>query len=235
MRRRRKPRLYRGVHLPAIRSNEGLGDDDAYLASAMADVEAISQYKAITPSTRILDFGCGQGRLANGLILAEVGLEQYCGVDTNAESISWCERWIAPQRPNFRFVHAPAHNARYNPDATGQPPVPVQDDFFDLAFLNSVFSHMLEADVAFYARELFSKLRGQGVMYATAFVEEDVPDVEENPEGYLGKTARGPLHRVRFEKTFFLSLIEGAGFEIADFQYRGNSRSAQSVVVGRKA
>lgn len=56
-------------------------------------------------------------------------------------------------------------------------------------------------------------------MYVTAFIEEDVPQIEENPEGYLDRHSVGPLHRVRYERAFFIDLFEKVRFNIFDFQH----------------
>jgi len=71
-------------------------------------------------------------------------------------------------------------------------------------------------------------------LYITAFIEENVPKVEENPTHYLNKTASGRLHRVRYEERFFMRLIEKAGFEILEYLHQGIERTQQSVVVARK-
>ena len=41
---------------------------------------------------------------------------------------------------------------------------------------------MLSDDVEFYLEQLHKALGKKGVMYVTAFIEEDVPQIEENPE-----------------------------------------------------
>ena len=227
-------RHYKGMHLPVTRSNEGLSDDLDYVNSALEQIDSLSQYCELTPHTRILDFGCGQGRLANGIILKIPNIEYYCGIDTNQESINWCKRWLYRYHKNFNFIHVPAYNERYNQSAESHPALPVKPDSFDIAFLNSVFSHMLVPDITFYLSQLHNSLCNGGVIYLTAFIEEDVPNVEENPPGYLNKTSTGALHRVRYDKAFFLNLVEKAGFRIIDFQYQIIKRTQQSVVVAKK-
>ena len=67
---------------------------------------------------------------------------------------------------------------------------------------------MLSDDVEFYLEQLHKALGKKGVIYVTAFIEEDVPQIEENPEGYLDRHSVGPLHRVRYERAFFFDLFE---------------------------
>lgn len=230
-----KSRRYQNLFLPLVRSNEGLSDDQEYIKSAVGQVEALLQYCELTSDTHILDFGCGQGRFANGLLVRAPNIGSYCGIDTDSESINWCKRWLQQYNPNFTFIHVPAHNARYNPSAKARPVLPIKANFSDVVFLNSVFSHMLTADVRFYLGQLHEALCKGGVIYITAFVERGVLSVEENPEGYLGKRSEGALHRVRYEQSFFLGLIEEAGFRIVDFQHQKIDRTKQSIVVARKS
>lgn len=225
---------YQGVFLPVIRSNEGLSDDQSYINSVREQLGSLSRYCQFTSQTNILDFGCGQGRLANGIILQNVAIGHYCGIDTNKESINWCQRWIQKYNKTFNFIQVSAHNERYNIEAKSHPPLPVPSKSFNIVFLNSVFSHMLVPDVIFYLSQLYNSLSNGGVMYLTAFIEEDVPNVEENPSGYLNKISSGALHRVRYEKAFFLGLAEKAGFSILDFQHQMIKRTQQSVVVVKK-
>lgn len=197
-------------------------------------MDALLQYCELTTKTSILDFGCGQGRFANGLLVRNPLIGSYCGIDTDARSIKWCKRWLQRYNPKFTFMHIPAFNARYNPSATTRPQLPIEPNSFDVAFLNSIFSHMLVDDVQFYLAQLYKALRLEGIIYVTAFIEEGVPQIDENPAGYLGKDTDGPLHRVRYEKTYFTSLFEEIGFIIIDFQHQQIKRTKQSVVVAKK-
>lgn len=227
-------RRYGSLNLPLIRSNENLSEDADYVNSAVEQVDELTRYTSIGASSRILDFGCGQGRFANGLLARALQVERYCGVDAQMESIEWCQKWISEPHPEFEFVHVAAHNERYNAGAELRPRIPVEDESFDIAFVNSVFSHMLANDVVHYLLEIHRALRERGLLYLTAFLEDDVPNVEENPHSYLGRLSSGRLHRVRYERSYFLGLINTSGFELAGFRYRGIERTKQSVVVGRK-
>ncbi|HIN61911.1 MAG TPA: hypothetical protein EYM89_04045 [Candidatus Marinimicrobia bacterium] len=93
---------------------------------------------------------------------------------------------------------------------------------------------MLSDDVEFYLEQLHKALGKKGVMYVTAFIEEDVPQIEENPEGYLDRHSVSPLHRVCYERTFFFDLFEKARFNIFDFQHQKFERTKQSLLVAGK-
>ena len=93
-------------------------DDHFYLSSAEGEARRLMTRLHCTPTTRILDVGCGQGRLAIGL-LRVLGELDYIGVDVHRPSIAWCQAYIERYHPSFRFHHIDVYNARYNP--TGSP------------------------------------------------------------------------------------------------------------------
>lgn len=219
-----------GLTLPRRRSNEGLDDAQAYLASAAEQIRWLQAADALHPATRLLDFGCGQGRLVNGLAWTGTPVADYLGIDTNRTAIDWCQRHLSGYRAPYRFLHLPAHNARYNPGAEERPALPLENGAVDLVFLNSVFSHMLADDVRFYLGEFRRVLAPRGRLYLTAFIEDGVPAVEENPAGYRGEH-HGALHRVRYERGFFLGMLEAGGFECLRFEHEGITRTGQSVVL----
>jgi SAM-dependent methyltransferase len=119
--------------------------------------ELLKGLTGVTPGDRVLDVGCGAGRLAGPLTgyLGPTG--SYEGFDSSRERIDWCNENIASHHPGFRFVVADVHNGQYNPDAetkASEYTFPYLDGEFDVAFLTSVFTHMLPDDVAHYLDEI---------------------------------------------------------------------------------
>jgi SAM-dependent methyltransferase len=225
---------YRSVFLPYHRSNEDLSDDDKYIESAIQQIRTVQKHAKISAETSVLDFGCGQGRLAIGLLLEYPQLGSYIGIDTDKLAIRWCNRWIHRAHQNFTFMHVNAHNERYNPRALGRPALPVMASSIDLATASSVFTHMTSDDIRFYLRQIYHALKDGGVLYLTAFLEEGVPSEEENPLGYLSKKSTLPLHRVRYEQVFFSNMMKESGFKIIDFYHHGITRTMQSELIAEK-
>jgi ubiquinone/menaquinone biosynthesis C-methylase UbiE len=127
----------------------------------------------LRPDDRVLDVGCGPGRVARGLVgyLSPAG--SYEGFDVVPEAIAWCRRKIAPRHPNVRFTHVDIRNDMYNPQGAIEPSkfvFPYRDDEFDFAFLFSVFTHMLPADVDRYLGEIQRVLRPGGRCLMTFFL-----------------------------------------------------------------
>ena len=52
-------RWFENIYLPSKRFNEKLSDDQAYVNSAVKQVDSLRNYCTLNKDTRILDFGCG--------------------------------------------------------------------------------------------------------------------------------------------------------------------------------
>ena len=74
--------------------------------------------EGLKPDERVLDAGCGIGRIAVPLTeyLDESG--GYEGFDIAPEGIAWCRENITPRYPNFRFQVADIYNKSYNPEGS---------------------------------------------------------------------------------------------------------------------
>ena len=224
---------YQDLFLPDFRSNENLNNNSEYLQSAIEQVEHLEKLCNLSEDTKLLDFGCGQGRLVNGIQYLQKNISIYTGIDTDGYSIRWCNKWLTNYGDIFSFIYLPAFNARYNKNADGLTILPFENKIFNIVFLNSVFSHMLSKDIIFYLNEFNRVLIKGGRVYLTAFIEEGVVDVEENPNDYIDNSS-GRLHRVRYEKDFFFKLVEDAGFKVNNFLHQEIKRTKQSVLIIEK-
>ena len=127
----------------------------------------------LTPEDRVLDVGCGAGRLAGPLAGFLGPRGSYAGFDSSEERIAWCNENIAPHHPGFRFTVADVYNGQYNPGAetrASEYVFPYGDGEFDVAFLTSVFTHMLPEDVEHYLDEIARVLKPRGRSLITWFL-----------------------------------------------------------------
>ena len=127
----------------------------------------------LRPNDRVLEVGCGIGRMAVPLTryLDEEG--HYEGIDIVPEGVEWCEKAITPRHPNFRFRLADIHNKQYNPAGTvkaSEYRFPYEDGSFEFVFLASVFTHMLPEGVSNYLSEIARVLKGGGRCLITFFL-----------------------------------------------------------------
>jgi len=222
----RSRKKYQGINLPINRHNELLQNDLEYIKSADDQLKKINHYKRVDRSN-ILDYGCGPGRLACCLQL-HYNPNYYLGIDVDKNSINWCNKWI--NNMAYEFIHIDAHNERFNPSGKIRPNIPVTSNLFDIVFINSVFSHMMPDDIKYYLSQMVRLLKPDGILYLTAFIEPEVPDISLNPPGYLGRESTGPLHRVRYSISYFTGMLEHH-FNIISIEHRGIKRTQQTEVI----
>ena len=147
----------------------------------------------LRPDSRVLDIGCGIGRLARPLAGHLSAAGSYAGFDVVPEGIDWCRRRIASRHPSFEFRLVDVRNGKYNPAGTDDPAgfrFPWPDADFDVAAATSVFTHLTEAAARNYLREAARVLRPGGRLLATFFVLD--PEARELIAA--GRADQGPFH-----------------------------------------
>ena len=146
---------------------------------------ALVDAAGLQPHERVLDIGCGPGRVAAHLSgYLDPASGSYEGFDVMPAAIRWCQRQITPRHPRFRFQLAEVHNGSYSPAAQVDPSeyrFPYPDDDFDVAFAASLYTHMFASQVANYLRETARVLRPGGRAAASFFLLND--ESEELLEG----------------------------------------------------
>lgn len=128
-------------------------------------------YGRLEPNGKVLDIGCGTGRLALPLI-PSITSGEYAGFDVSAPSIRWCQRNITPRHPRFSFKHVALRNSDYSSvggDAA-RLVFPYPDAHFDCAVAYSVFTHLMFDEMANYLRQSHRVLKSGGRLVATFFL-----------------------------------------------------------------
>jgi SAM-dependent methyltransferase len=101
----------------------------------------------IKATYRVLDVGCGLGRLARVLTEILSPGASYVGIDVNKSSIEWClQNYTAHQ--NFHFIHADVYSTHYNRGSrirAADYKFPFADKEFDCVFSTSLFTHLVAA------------------------------------------------------------------------------------------
>lgn len=113
----------------------------------------------LAPGTRILDFGCGWGRIIR-FFLKEVRATNLFGVDVSTIAIETCNQTL---QGNFRLID-------------GYPPLDFSESTFDTVYAWSVFSHLPEDLHIRWVEEFARILRPGGLIVAStlprSFIEE---------------------------------------------------------------
>lgn len=122
---------------------------------------------------KVLDVGCGAGRMAIPLTAYLEPKGSYEGFDIIKHQIEWCSKEITPRYPAFHFQLANVFNGTYNPKGrfkASEYQFPYPDECFDLVFLTSVFTHMMPEDVSHYVSEIARVLKSDGRSLMTFFL-----------------------------------------------------------------
>lgn len=174
---------------------------------------------------RVLDLGCGCGRLARHLPKL-TGAEIY-GADYNPRLAGWCARNL-----KGAFV------------VNGSlPPLPFPDGHFDLVYLNSVFTHQRLATQNAWLGELRRVLRPGGLALVT-FHDEDhaaVPAIGLAPSDVVARgffvhndRAEGSNYMATFQSRDFTSMQCAALFDVAEITSSDRTGLSQALAVLRR-
>jgi len=156
---------------------------------------------SLAPGQKILDFGCGSGRLIRWLCDVAEGIEIW-GIDLRAEHILWCKQNL---QPPFHFAVT-----------TIVPHLPFEDNHFDLIYAGSVFTHIDDL-VDSWLLELKRILKPNGRLYITIHDNTSISLVKnELREEWLG--------------IFFNSIPQFVDYTNQDFAFFTLGRSDDSQV-----
>ena len=182
----------------------------------------------LAPNHRVLDIGCGIGRMAIPLTTYLSPQGTYVGFDIVKDGINWCNERIASQFANFRFVHSDIYNSSYNEAGTLKAKdyrFPCDDGAIDFAFATSVFTHLLQADTEHYLRELDRCLARGGAALLTFFLLTDDSRQRirqgksvfpfEQPVGVcLTSNSKTPEDAIAYPEDYIIDLIRKSGLKI---------------------
>jgi 2-polyprenyl-3-methyl-5-hydroxy-6-metoxy-1,4-benzoquinol methylase len=130
-------------------------------------------------SLRIIDFGCGHGKLAPVSVFFTHPEGEYLGIDIQESYINYCRRKYS-QLPRVRFhvsrdynpfypqqQSAVAENKSYGNDWNVPP------DSIDVVMALSVFTHLQEADALGYINKIHTIIKPNGLAILTCHVVKE--------------------------------------------------------------
>jgi SAM-dependent methyltransferase len=211
----------------------------------------------LAPDCRVLDIGCGPGRIAAPLTRHLEG-GSYEGFDIVPRSIRWCERKISSRHPRFRFQLADIRNPQYNPTGSQEARAytfPYSNGEFDLALAASVFTHMRPGEIDRYLSETARVLKPGGRLLASFFLlNEDTQQRQQFSGGrtlgeeqvddgipYRSSNHRAQEYMIAVSESGVREIYTRAGLEVESVHYgRWSGRrdsylgGAQDLVVARR-
>lgn len=132
--------------------------------ATMLEIASKSGYKP-APGHRILDLGCGAGRMIRYL-RPYADFCEIWGADISAAHIIWCKQNLSPP---FNFVNT-----------TKTPHLPFEDKSFDFIYCGSLFTHIDDLADA-WLLELKRILAPDGRIYLTIHDEHSLELIERSP------------------------------------------------------
>jgi ubiquinone/menaquinone biosynthesis C-methylase UbiE len=185
----------------------------------------------LQPEHRVLDIGCGIGRMAVPLTqYLDVEKGRYNGLDPVEGGIAWCRRFITPVYPNFTFQRLDIAHKLYNPQGkiSGEAlKLPYAERQFDFVIMTSVVTHLPPDEVLVYLSEVARMLKPGGRLFMTAFVVDGIAAanasgrrdhrlafVREGDGPCWGVPDLPPLAAVGFDDGFLDQALEKAGLVI---------------------
>ncbi len=124
----------------------------------------IIQHTNINRNSRVLEIGCGTGRICKQLLKC-INHKKYVGIDVNEKYIQYCD-----DSYKATFKHVDINNKEFNKDGKieqSQFTIPYDDNSFDIIYSIAVFNHCDQPCVMKYIQEISRLLRHNGMLFGT--------------------------------------------------------------------
>jgi ubiquinone/menaquinone biosynthesis C-methylase UbiE len=230
-----------------------IGDGD-FVAVGNYFKRHLIELAGLQPHHRILDVGCGVGRIALPLAQYLTDVGGYEGLDIVRAGIDWCTKHITAQYPHFRFRSADLYNQAYHPRGRARASeftFPYADASFDCVLVASVFTHMLPEDLEHYLAEIARVLQPNGRCLATFFLLNDesrrlmnqpasLYAFKHQLRGCFTKDRRLPESAIAYEESVIRELYRRYNLTIAEPIYYGSwcgrqqFRDGQDMIVATR-
>jgi SAM-dependent methyltransferase len=206
-----------GVHI--------IGGD--YHRTAMEYLGYFTDLVGLRETARVLDVGCGFGRMAYALTHYLRAGGSYLGFDVMADAIQFCKRAHASRAGAFEFVHLDAKNGMYNTGGAlddARIEFPARD--VDFVIMTSVITHLLVDATRNYFRQTARSLKRGGCALITSFVVDECAAELVRRGRASAAMRRSDEHRcwlgnenllervVGFDEADLLRWIDEAGFDV---------------------
>lgn len=175
---------------------------------------------------RLLDFGCGV-RFARAIVNLGIEIQEYCGVDVNAEAIQWLQANVRESR--LRFERIDMKNQLFNPGGASLSTDALSSiglANFDAACMFSVITHQNPEDATTIFRMLSQCVAPNGRLYFTAFVDDMIGT-------YAERDSSNSCAWCSYNPDYLIDLVERAGWTVVK-AYAGSELHQPAFVCDRR-
>ena len=211
-------------------------DPSAYWNSALKSYgeffSILKEYRELQSINRLLDWGCGCGRLAS-LFMKHSSIKEIYGCDIDKEAMEWCCENL--KKGNFSVI---------NP----LPPTHYEDSMFDVVIGYSVFTHLIRDVQIQWLREIRRIIRPGGLFivsihgeFASNFVSsiirkeidrEGISDYKADSN--LDGVAPAGYYRAVFQSKSYTQYEWGKYFDILRHIEGGVSNYQDLIIMQKK-
>ncbi|WP_426548147.1 class I SAM-dependent methyltransferase [Dapis sp. BLCC M126] len=231
----------------------GGGEHGAFLRNSFAFLSYFIQLAELKQTDRVLEVGCGLGRMAYGLAHYLKSPGSYEGFEIMARFIKWPQQEISTRRPHFNFRLVNIYNHHYNPGGNVQAKdfvFPYEDENFNFVFLTSVFTHMQTEEVRHYLEEIYRVLKFGGKCLCSCFLLNRNSEqlIAEGKSGFqfvyelnecFTTNPNNPEAAIAFKEFLLLKWISESGLNVISKYYgswcgRDKYTSGQDILIMQK-
>jgi len=193
---------------------------------------------------RIVDIGCGWGRLAAALAEHLDPTADYHGFDPNREQVRWAQDNLMPRHQALNFHITNVANRIYNPGGalrTTTFVVPFATASRDLVIASALFAYLSPDELDAYAREAARILKPGGRLLATFYLLDDEsrsilprlapPLAFRFPAGPIVSTSPNGGGLVAYDEAHVRAVLERRGF-VMEAMVRGRWRDGNVEALG---
>lgn len=227
------------LEIPSDRAANHGGQD--FYASGAKFAETLELWGGLRPGDRVLDIGCGPGRMAIGIGERFGWNNSLVGFDVIEVDVQVCRDHITSVHSKFQFHHINVWNSHYNPGGDVQDRdvvFPAESGSIGFALATSVFTHMFREGVTRYLNEAYRVLEPGGRLLTTWFAVTEAALKHEgrrfrfahrHTDGCYFEKPHRPEDVVGFAYQDIMDMVTGAGFQSIAFYQGGWSRTATSI------
>jgi SAM-dependent methyltransferase len=143
-----------------------------------ASYRTLKKYIELNDNSKLLDFGCGIGRVALSVIKHTPNISCIIGLDIVPQFVDFCRENISTAFPQARFQRVKGRNDHYDKYIAAAPVKSVHEDealstlsaSFTGAYAFSVFTHVDIGDFGSLLQSLLDYLKPGGELLFTAFL-----------------------------------------------------------------